>query len=142
MTVRECLERPGVLRQAISLKRARIETLRRYSVRFSSGLSEVRVQASPDPARMQVLLSEAADEETEVLRLEEELSQALSEAALLVSMLPDAKMIRLLEYRYLECMTWPETLLALDCGSSYAFKLHRKALAFLRSLPAFRGETE
>ena len=142
MNVRECLERPGILRQALSFRRTRIETLHRYSVRFSSGLSEVRVQSSPDPARMQVLLSEAADEEAEATRLEEELSEALAEAALLISRLPEAEMIRLMEYRYLECMTWPETMLALNCGSSHAYNVHRRALAFLLSVPAARGKAE
>ena len=89
MTVRECLERPGIIRQAIMLKLTRIETLRKYAVPSSCGLDPVRVKATLDPARMQALLADAADEEKEVTRLKEELSQAAFEAAILISKLPD-----------------------------------------------------
>ena len=140
MTVRECLERPGKIRQAISIRLMRIEMMQKYSVRLSSGLNQVRVKSSPDPTRMQALLAEAADEEKEVTRLEAELSQASFEAAILISKLPDVTMIRLLELRYLECLSWPETVLTLDCSPSVAYKLHRKALDFLQPAPVSRGK--
>ncbi len=140
MTVRECLERPGIIRQAIMLKLTRIETLRKYAVPSSCGLDPVRVKATLDPARMQALLADAADEEKEVTRLKEELSQAAFEAAILISKLPDVTMIRLLELRYLECLSWPETVLTLDCSPSVAYRLHRKALDFLQPVPASRGK--
>ena len=140
MTVRECLEKPGKIRQAISIRLMRIEMLRKYSVQLSSGLDRVRVKASPDPTRMQALLAEAADEEKEVTRLEAELSQASSEAAILISRLPDMEMIRLLELRYLECQGWPETAFSLNRSLNGAYKLHRRALDLLQQVPASHGE--
>ena len=89
---------------------------------------------------MQALLADAADEEKEVTRLKEELSQAAFEAAILISKLPDVTMIRLLELRYLECLSWPETVLTLDCSPSVASKLHRKALDFLQPAPVSHGK--
>jgi len=139
MTVRECLEKPGKIRQEISLRRMRIETLRKYAVPSSCGLDRVRVKTTPDPTRMQTLLADAADEEKEITHLETELSQAVSEAAILISRLPDIGMIRLLELRYLECLSWPETVLTLDCSPSGAYKLHRRALDLLQRVPASRG---
>ena len=140
MTVRECLERPGKIRQAISIRLMRIEMLQKYSVRLSSGLNQVRVKSSPDPTRMQALLAEAADEEKEVTRLEAELSQASSEAAILISRLPDMEMIRLLELRYLECQGWPETAMSLNRSLNGAYKLHRRALDLLQRIMASCGE--
>ena len=118
----------------------RIEMLQKYSVRLSSGLNQVRVKSSPDPTRMQALLAEAADEEKEVTRLEAELSQASSEAAILISRLPDMEMIRLLELRYLECQGWPETAMSLNRSLNGAYKLHRRALDLLQRVLASCGE--
>ena len=116
MTVRECLERPGKIRQANSIRLMRIEMLQKYSVRLSSGLNQVRVKSSPDPTRMQALLAEAADEEKEVTRLEAELSQASSEAAILISRLPENRSL------------------------NGAYKLHRRALDLLQRVLASCGE--
>jgi hypothetical protein len=114
--------------------------LQKYSVRLSSGLNQVRVKSSPDPTRMQALLAEAADEEKEVTRLEAELSQASSEAAILISRLLDMEMIRLLELRYLECQGWPETAMSLNRSLNGAYKLHRRALDLLQRVLASCGE--
>ena len=131
MTVREYLEQPETLRLEIRRKQARIETLRRLSTRFSAQLSDVRVQSSPDPARMQAFLAEAADEEQEIARLTEERKQALVDAALLISRLPDDRMIRILEMRYLGNLAWEEILNRLDGGASTVYRLHQQALELL-----------
>lgn len=140
MTVREYLEQPETLRLEIRRKQARIETLRRLSTRFSAQLSDVRVQSSPDPARMQAFLAEAADEEREVRRLEAERVRALADAALLISALPDDRMARVMELRYLDRCRWEEIADRLECSGSAVFRLHRRALELLPSPPGTPAE--
>ena len=131
MTSREYLERPEALRREIRRKQARINTLRRLSNRLNAALSDVKVQSSPDPARMQAFLAEAADEEQEIARLTEERKQALVDAALLISRLPDDRMIQILEMRYLGNLAWEEILNRLDDGASTVYRLHQQALGLL-----------
>ena len=110
MTAREYLDRPEALRLEIARKRARIDTLRRLATRFSALPDGVRVCSSPDPSRMQGLLAEAADEEQAVRLLEEQRQQALAGAALLISRLPEEKMARIMELRYLDRWPWEDII--------------------------------
>ena len=135
MTAHEYLERPEAIRMEICRKRTRIETLRRLAVRFSPGFSDNRVQSSPDPARMQSFLAEAADEEQEILLLEEARKQALADAALLISRLPDARMARILEMRYLDRLCWEDIAEEADCSTGHVYRLHRLALDLLTPPP-------
>lgn len=128
MTVREYLDRPETLRLEICRKQARIATLRRLATRFSAAPRGVRVRTSPDPTQMQAFLAEAADEEREVRRLEEQRQQALAGAALLISRLPDEKAARILELRYLDRLPWEEIISRSGCYASRVFLLHRQAL--------------
>ena len=142
MTAREYLERPEAMRIEICRKRARIETLRRLATRFSAPLSGVRVQASPDPSRLETFLAEAADEEQEILRLEERRKQALVDSALLISRLPDEKMARILELRYLDRLGWEEITEEMGCCASRVYRLHQLALEILTPPPEAPEETE
>ena len=139
MTARECLEKPETLRREICRRRARIDALRRFSVQLSSPPREIRVRTSPDPSRMQTLLAEAADEEKQVLLLEEERLQALEDAALLISRLPDEKMIRVMELRYLEGAEWTQAARLLGYCASRTFRLHQLALSSLRPFTETAG---
>lgn len=140
MTAREYLERPEALRLEISRRRARIGTLRRLATRFSAGLTDVRVRTSPDPSRMQAFLDEAADEEREIVLLEERRKQALADSALLISRLPDEKMARILELRYLDLCPWEEITEQMDCCPSRVFRLHQLALDILTPPPDIPDE--
>lgn len=140
MTVREYLERPETLRLEISRKRTRIETLRRLATRFSAGFTDVRVRSSPDPARMQAFLAEAADEESEIALLGEKQKQAVADAALLISRLPDKTMARIMELRYLDKCSWEEIVEQMDCSAASVFRLHRQALDILSPPPEIPDE--
>ena len=131
MTTREYLQRPETLRLEIRRKRARISTLRRLSNRLSSVFSDVKVKSSPDHTRMQIFLAEAADEEQEIARLTEERKQAMTDASLLISRLPDERMARILEMRYLDRLSWEEITDRLNGGSSTVYRLHQQALDLL-----------
>ena len=131
MTTREYLQRPETLRLEIRRKRARISTLRRLSNRLSSVFSDVKVKSSPDHTRMQTFLAEAADEEQEIARLTEERKQAMADASLLISRLPDERMARILEMRYLDRLSWEEITDRLNGGSSTVYRLHQQALDLL-----------
>ena len=135
MTVREYLERPEELRREIARKRKRIETLRRLSVRLTAQLREITVKSSPDPHRMQSLLAEAADEKEELHLLEEQLRETLTALALYISLLPDERMIRLLEMRYMDSISWEEICRQLGYGRSTVFRLHQNALRLLPPPP-------
>ena len=135
MTAREYLERPEAIRREIGRRRIRIETLRRLATRFTAEPSPVRVCSSPDPARMQAFLAEAADEEREILRLEEQRRKAFADAALLISRLPEEKMARILEMRYLDLLPWEEITDRMDLSSSHVFRLHQLALDILTPAP-------
>ena len=139
MTAREFLSRPEDLRREICRRRFRAETLRRLAAGSAPSLREVRVLSTPDPTRFQALLAEAADEEQEILRLEEERLQALTDAALAVTRLPDSRLSRLLELRYLEGLSWHETALRMNYGESTVFRLHQQALALLPLPPEAAG---
>lgn len=132
MTVYETLNRPEAVAREIERKRTRIEALRRMAGRFAPTLSDVRVQTTQDPSRMQEFLAEAADEEAEVALLEEEQSRALAEAAKLIADLPDEKMLRIMELRYLDRKPWEEITDELDLSPSQAFRLHKKAMEIMR----------
>ena len=131
MNAREFLTRPETLRRQIEQKRYRIETLRRLAESAPQALREIRVCASPDPARMQSLLAEAAEEEQGVRLLEEELSRALTEVILAVSALPEPRLSRVLELRYLDSLPWEEISLRMNLCQSVVFRLHRRALPLL-----------
>lgn len=134
MTAQEYLKRPETIRQEIRRRRTRIETLRRLATRFSGQLSDVRVRTSPDPARMQAFLAEAADEERAVAELEEKRKQALADTALLISRLPEEKMIRVMEMRYLDLLEWEEIIGRIGSATT-VYRLHRLALDILTPPP-------
>ena len=135
MTAREYLERPEAIRQEISRKRTRIETLRRLVNRFSPEFTADRVQSTPDRTRMQAFLAEAADEEREIALLEEKRKQALADTARLIARLPEEKMIRILEMRYLDRLPWEEITERMGGGVSTVYRLHQLALDILTPAP-------
>lgn len=136
MNALENLSRLQELRQEIARRKERVDTLRRMAERISPILREVQVRSSPDPSRIQALLAEAADEEAEILRLREELTEALPACALSFSRLPDPRLALLLEMRYLEGLPFPVIAGALCHTRSYVHKLHRQALDLLADCPA------
>ena len=142
MTAREYLERPETMRLEICRKRTRIETLRRLATRFSAPPDAVRVKASPDPSRMETFLAEAADEEQAIRLLEEKRKRALADAALLIARLPDEKMARILELRYLDRLGWEEITEEMGCCASRVYRLHQLALEILTPPPEAPEETE
>ena len=131
MTAPDVLLRPRQIRREIERKQMRMETLRRFAEHLTSPLREVRVKSTPDPTRMQALLAEAADEEKQLPLLEAELEQALAAAAIMVSTLPDERLVHLMELRYLEGRSWEEVAAALGYSPSQTFKLHRAAMSLL-----------
>ena len=133
MIAPDVLLKPRAIRREIERKQMRIETLRRFAEHLASPLREVRVKSSPDPTRMQALLAEAADEEKQLPLLEAELEQALTAAAITVSTLPDERLVRLMELRYLECRSWEDVAAEMGYSQSQMFKLHRHALSLLPS---------
>ena len=135
MTAREYLERPETIRREIERKRIRTETLRRLATRFSAEPSPIRVRSPPDPTRMQAFLAEAADEEQEIRSLEEQRRKAFADAALLISRLPEEKMARILEMRYLDLLPWEEIMECVGCSSTQVFRLHQLALDILTPAP-------
>ena len=139
MTAKEYLQRPKQIVQEIRRKQGRIETLKRLATRLGPEMSDIRVQTTPDPARIQGFLAEAADEEREIALLEEKLQEALCDSARLIARLPDEKMARILEMRYLDKQMWEdicETMEAeMDTGRTRVFELHRTALDILTPAP-------
>ena len=133
MKVPEVIRRPKDLRKEMERKQTRIDTLRRFAQQLTAPLQEVKVKSSPDPARFQALLAEAADEEQELKKLEEERMQAVTEAVLAFSALPDERMIRIMELRYLEERSWEEIAEEMWISESRMFKLHKAAVAALGS---------
>ncbi|QUC66149.1 hypothetical protein [Aristaeella hokkaidonensis] len=131
MIAPDVLLKPRQIRREIERKQMRIETLRRFAEHLTSPLREVRVKSTPDPTRMQALLAEAADEEKQLPLLEAELEQALAAAAIMVSTLPDIRLIELMELRYLEGRSWEETASIIGYSPSQTFKLHRAAMSLL-----------
>ena len=131
MTAPDVLLRPQEIQREIENAQLRIETLRRFAEQLTSPLRKLRVKSTPDPTRMQELLAEAADEEKQIPLLEEERMNALSAAVLAISTLPDTRLVRLLELRYLEGCSWEETAAILGYSASQTFKLHRAALQYL-----------
>ncbi|MBQ6289245.1 MAG: hypothetical protein IJK71_08370 [Clostridia bacterium] len=131
MNAPDILLKPRAIRREIERKHLRIDTLRHFAEHLTSPLREVRVKSSPDPTRMQALLAEAADEEKQIPLLEAELEQALSAAAIVISTLPDIRLIELMELRYLEGRSWEETASIIGYSPSQTFKLHHAALALL-----------
>jgi len=131
--VPEVIRRPRDLRKEMKRKQTRIDTLRRFAQQLTAPPREVKVKSSPDPARFQALLAEAADEEQALEKLEEERVQAVTEAVLAFSALPDERMIRIMELRYLEERNWEEIAEEMWISESRMFKLHKAAVAALGS---------
>ena len=140
MTAREYLERPEKIVREIRRKQERIGTLKRLATRFGPELSDVRVLSTPDPTRMQDFLADAADEEKEIDRLEEKLRKAMCDSARLIARLPDEKMARILERRYLDRWTWEEIIEETEMGRTQVFERHRKALDILTPAPEAEEE--
>ena len=133
MKVPEVIRRPKDLRKEMERKQTRIDTLRRFAQQLTAPPREVKIKSSPDPAHFQALLAEAADEEQELKKLEEERMEAVTEAVLAFSALPDERMIRIMELRYLEERSWEEIAEEMWISESRMFKLHKAAVAALGS---------
>ena len=129
MIAPDVLLKPRQIRRKIERKQMRIETLRRFAEHLTSPLKEITVKSTPDPTRMQALLAEAADEEKQLPLLEAELEQALAAAAIMVSTLPDERLVHLMELRYLESCSWEEVAAEMGYSQSQMFKLHRAAMS-------------
>ncbi len=135
MTAKEYLERPEAIAREIRRKQARAETLKRLATRLGPALSDIRVQTTPDPTRVQGFLAEAADEEREIARLEEKLQEALCDSARLIARLPSEEMARILERRYLDRWSWEEIIEEMDISRTQVFERHRTALDILTPAP-------
>ena len=135
MTAKEYLQRPKQIVQEIRRKQGRIETLKRLATRLGPEMSGIRVQTTPDPARIQGFLAEAADEEREIARLEGKLQEAMCDSARLIARLPNEEMARILERRYLDEWTWEEIIEEMDISRTQVFERHRTALDILTPAP-------
>ena len=140
MTAKEYLQRPKQIVQEIRRKQGRIETLKRLATRLGPTLSDIRVQTTPDPARIQGFLAEAADEEREIARLEGKLQEALCDSARLIARLPNEEMARILERRYLDEWTWEEIIEEMDISRTQVYERHRIALDILTPAPEVEEE--
>ena len=140
MTAKEYLQRPKQIVQEIRRKQGRIETLKRLATRLGPELSDIRVQTTPDPARIQGFLAEAADEEREIARLEGKLQEALCDSARLIARLPNEEMARILERRYLDEWTWEEIIEEMDISRTQVYERHRIALDILTPAPEAEEE--
>ena len=140
MTAKEYLERPEAIAREIRRKQARTETLKRLASRLGPALSDIRVQTTPDPTRVQGFLAEAADEEREIARLEEKLQEALCDSARLIARLPSEEMARILERRYLDRWSWEEIIEEMDISRTQVFERHRTALDILTPAPEVEEE--
>ena len=140
MTAKEYLQRPKQIVQEIRRKQGRIETLKRLATRLGPEMSDIRVQATPDPARIQGFLAEAADEEREIARLEEKLQEAMCDSARLIARLPNEEMARILERRYLDEWTWEEIIEEMDISRTQVYERHRIALDILTPAPEAEEE--
>ena len=135
MTAKEYLQRPKQIVQEIRRKQGRIETLKRLATRLGPEMSDIRVQTTPDPARIQGFLAEAADEEREIARLEGKLQEAMCDSARLIAQLPNEEMARILERRYLDEWTWEEIIEEMDISRTQVYERHRIALDILTPAP-------
>ena len=135
MTAKEYLQRPKQIVQEIRRKQGRIETLKRLATRLGPEMSDIRVQTTPDPARIQGFLAEAADEEREIARLEGKLQEAMCDSARLIARLPNEEMARILERRYLDEWTWEEIIEEMDISRTQVYERHRIALDILTPAP-------
>ena len=140
MTAKEYLQRPKQIVQEIRRKQGRIETLKRLATRLGPELSGIRVQTTPDPARIQGFLAEAADEEREIARLEGKLQEAMCDSARLIARLPNEEMARILERRYLDEWTWEEIIEEMDISRTQVYERHRIALDILTPAPEAEEE--
>ena len=140
MTAKEYLQRPKQIVQEIRRKQGRIETLKRLATRLGPEMSGIRVQTTPDPARIQGFLAEAADEEREIARLEGKLQEAMCDSARLIARLPNEEMARILERRYLDEWTWEEIIEEMDISRTQVYERHRIALDILTPVPEAEEE--
>ena len=140
MTAKEYLQRPKQIVQEIRRKQGRIETLKRLATRLGPEMSDIRVQTTPDPARIQGFLAEAADEEREIARLEGKLQEAMCDSARLIARLPNEEMARILERRYLDEWTWEEIIEEMDISRTQVYERHRIALDILTPAPEVEEE--
>lgn len=135
MTALDYLGRPEAIRREILREQKRVGVLRGLSARLTARLQQVSVRSSPDPARLQSLMAEIVDGENEILRLQEDLKQALADTAAYISLLPEERLIRLLEARYLEGFGWEESARRLGYSLTSVFRYHRQALLLLPPPP-------
>ena len=140
MPAKEDLQRPKQIVQEIRRKQGRIETLKRLATRLGPEMSGIRVQTTPDPARIQGFLAEAADEEREIARLEGKLQEAMCDSARLIARLPNEEMARILERRYLDRWSWEEIIEAMDISRTQVYERHRIALDILTPAPEAEEE--
>ena len=140
MTAKEYLRRPKQIVQGIRRKQGRIETLKRLATRLGPEMSGIRVQTTPDPARIQGFLAEAADEEREIARLEGKLQESMCDSARLIARLPNEEMARILERRYLDEWTWEEIIEEMDISRTQVYERHRIALDILTPAPEAEEE--
>ena len=141
MTVPDYLRRPEAIRREILREQKRIGVLRGLSARLTARMQQVSVRSSPDPTRLQSLMAEIVDGENEILRLQEDLKQALADTAVYISLLPEEHLIRVLEARYLDGFGWEESASRLGYSLTSVFRYHRQALLLLPPPPEVPEES-
>ena len=136
MSPREYFQLSEEMRHQISQKEERAATLRRLATSLAPRLArDVRVQSSPGPDRMQTLMEEAMDEELAAAALRDSHAEMLLQITLAISSLPDPRMTRLLELRYLEGSPWSAVVAAMHQSRSVVLHLHRLSLDLLPEFP-------
>ena len=136
MSPKAFLDRLDEISREIARREDRAGTLRHLAASLPSMIRrDTRVQVSPRPDRLESLLSEAVDEERRADVLREEHGDLLVTLGLALSRLPDPRMARLLELRYLAGWPWEDVAGEMCLSLSRIFKLHRQAMSLLPDFP-------
>lgn len=128
MTSKEYLNRAFQFENRIASKIEQIERLRAMTMKVTQTISEVKVQTSPNPNRIQDALLKAIALEDELVADAETLIDIRKEVTDTIRKVDDTEQQLILEKRYLCYESWEDIAIDLSFSIQHTFRLHGEAL--------------
>ena len=109
MTAKEWLQSAPKLDRRIDRKIEQLERLKSLAERVTTTVSDMPRGTSPDPHRTENIMLNIVEMERDINADRERLFALKGDIRTAIESVPDGKLKKLLQCRYLSCMTWKQT---------------------------------
>lgn len=133
MNAKDFLSQAMFIDQEINVKLNRISALRALTTQTSFTMKETLVTQTRNVHRLQDIIAKIADLTEEINQEIDHLIDLKREISDCIGTVPDAECRMLLEQRYLCYCAWTDIADQLGYGLSNIYRLHKKALALIKT---------